>query len=303
MNNIFEKYSLPNVVENISNEIVKFCMPKYKWWKADRIRTKSTRSRKNFCEILEMSPRTKTQDFNVNKIRIKLVFVPSADYVGSSGYCFTFDKEEPPRKFKGYKSLYPKETERGFEIGIEIRVFIPNKIEIKQSDIKEEIRGVAVHELVHMYQSIKLHEKEINYEDYAATNTVLHTLDFLPSGKAREFLNLLYICLTRSETSAYLAQSHIKGGSDWHEYLAWFKSRPEEKVIEDVRKDLSKHRISDDVLMETWLEGEAENESEYYFSNLETIDDILNWGYDVINKRKNYLSKKIGKIQYQKIKK
>ena len=297
---IFEKYALSHSIETMSQEIVKFCMPKYKWWISERVKSNNVKSRKNFCEIFEFSPRSKTEDFNINKIKLKLVFVPCLDYIGGSGYCFTFDKEATPKKLKGYKALYPKETERGFEIGIEIRIFVPTNLKVKLVEVKDEIHGVAVHELTHMYQSIKLHKKEINYEDYSSTNTVLHMLNFIPAGLANDFFTLIYICLTKSETSAYLAQSHTKMGTYWHEYLTWFKSKPEERIIEDVKNSLSELKISDEIFLETWVEGEEENESEYYFSELTELDDILNWGYDVINRRKNYLTKKIGKIEYQK---
>lgn len=303
---IFEKYSLPKSVEDLSKEIVKFSMPKYRWWikNANIRRGRGIKMGRSFSEIFEMTPRVISNDFKISKVRLKLAFVPSRSdqSVEGSGYCFTFNKDYvAPKKSIGYKTLYPKETDRGFEIGVEVRIFIPVGHPYKSSDVSAEILGVAIHELTHMYQSIKLHQKEIDYEDYTSTNTILGMLDYLPGGETRDFFNLLYICLTKSETAAYLSQAHTNTGDYWFRYLDWFKSRSEDKVISEIRKDLAKNRISDEKFLEKWVESEEDNGTEEYFSNLTEVDDILSWAYDTINRRKNYLTKKIGKITYHKM--
>jgi hypothetical protein len=302
-----EKYSINNTIDQISQEIVDICMSKFDWWNKEGRKRKYTRGLKpgNFVDIFYFIPKTKDRKFNISRMNIKLVFVLSADVeINSSGYCFTFGEKTNPKKNK----LSPKDTTLGLEVGMEIRIFVPrrSKKDFTQ-DVIEKIYEIGSHELTHLFQSYKIDQKGFLYEDYEVTTTILDfSYDIIGrysggnSNLFNVFTSLMYICLTKSETDAYLAQAGSKSNSGdfWVEYIDWFRSKSKSRILKNIKQEIESE-ISEKDFIEILHKVAEKNNAD--FSSIETIDDFLEWGYDVINRKKNYLIKKVGKIKYQKL--
>jgi len=302
-----EKYSINNTIDELSQEIVDICLPKFEWWYHEGRKRKHSKGLKpgNFVDIFNFKPKTKDRKFDIHRMNIKLVFVLSADdEINSSGYCFTFGEKDNPKKNK----LSPRYTPKGIEIGMEIRIFVPRKSkEDFTQDVIEKMYEIGSHELTHLFQSYKIDQKGLTYEDYEVTSTILEFSSdivqrYTGGGNLfNVFTSLMYICLTKSETDAYLAQVGSKSntGDFWVEYIDWFRSKSKSRILKNIKQELESEGISDEEFIKILYRDANKNEAD--FSSIETIDDFLEWGYSVVNRKKNYLLKKVGKAKYQKM--
>ena len=283
---LFERYSLPDSIESISNELVEIISEKFDEWVMRK-------SLANWSNRVDFKPSRVFDDFPVNivKCRLKFLVVKSYNKFTCSGFSSTFSDTE--------SELKPEIVGDKVNIGIQISIFIPyNKKSFKIDEVKE-MEDIILHELLHSYQSYKkkiLGHKE-NPEEDIISNSYAGAIDTAYKHKVYTYLNVLYLTSNKSEMNAHLAQTWKKGGDYW---LKWFNllynmSFEEFMMLSD---GVDKEKFYK-TFMNTYNSFE-EGERQQKILNFKNYEDILKFFWDKFQRNKSYIRKKINKIKYSK---
>lgn len=293
---LFEKYSLPDVVESLSQEVTNFVCKNFDRWL-------SRKSLANYSEIHQFTPIQKTRDFPVSIIKVKTIYVLSDKYgdIVSAGRGFLF-RDENDKSYTPMSSTIKKNG--SLEIGIEIKVYVDrNKKSFSYDEIKESIDPIVVHELLHTYQFYKEKLKKI---DSAQKTWALGLViaDFIYAYMDLDnfcgFLRLAYILTDKYETSAYLSMLHSKEGDNWTNYLEYTKMSYED-LLEIIGDELVEAGYTKEDVYESFMDrhnGYCKTiESKQDKINAKNFDELIYYLYEIVMYRKNNLIKKINKVK------
>jgi len=289
-----ERYSLPEAVYELNQELVDFISSEFSKWQLDRS--------KNLSDYYFLNVKTKSDDFPVNRIKLKLVITNTEDYgdfntTGLSHYSTTDDVLLKPM-IKANKK---------FDLGIQIEIMVSEDADPSPEEVKREIESVCAHELFHSYQGYKRMSKSKNEfsGDALSFNLghVLHQLymfaysvDFL-----NELINLTYVVLTGDETSAHLAQLHTKSATafEWMDFFNKFKRMDYNQILNLCRQGVKNSNVSREEVFEKFVQCMKEAGTNTKKMTMKNFDDMVEFFYETIKEKEDYMTRKIAKIQHQ----
>lgn len=274
-NFILEKYSLPDSCYEVSDLIFKFITSKLELWKKT--------SNQNFKINSQIIPDKVYQDFPINKIKIGLEFVSNPVWKGF---------KSKSHHFGSAGLLKPKIYENGMlDIGLEFKIFLPK--EITEEKLKKYLIGNIYHEVLHSFQSFKKETKgikEVISNEVSFLNLIRKDWATLQNPHLSAFIRFAYITSNRNELDAFLASMHSPFNKE--------RALKEYHLLFDLPEDELKTKILNEVKDEsTFVKSLNKSGRESFwkerFSNFE---DFFNHYWNRIQRRKDYLFKKISKI-------
>ena len=300
---LFEKYSQPDSVRKLSEEILNFIKIEFDKWYFKK-------SLANYSNSYVIEPPFKEEDFPVTLIELGLSFIIS-------------DKWGINREGRCWKTIIKRNGDLNMDIAV--KMYIPkykNSIDDDQIDIT--LLDILMHEIQHAYRSYKLQKNKIKNNNHKDEKDRLYSHYILDirndiekyiheiakkSSKntksvriklkndfdyniINDFLISAYICSSKNEMSSYLSQMYANGGDFWVVDFLKISSIS----FEDIYKSFEPYSSI------VYRNYNKNYENSWDPKDYEEISkSVIRQFYDLIQKNKNYLYKKIMKIKYQKI--
>lgn len=285
-----EKYSLPNAVESLSKVINKFTLDKFNWWWMRN--GLANYSEHHVLKISEINP-----DFPVSKVNLQLEFVVSEKFgLNRTGMSYTY--------FSTNKKMKPRIYKDGTTgIGISVKLYVPkDKKSYNEEELKDLIDDVITHELFHSFQAYKLESKgikDVRGYDYKLSRILLHfidlTFDFDFLGR---LFNTAYVCASNEETLAHLSEIHTKEGAHWKKVFLEIYRKSFNQVLNKVKREI---KVSDYMkIVDHFNELLDESFPGENHKKFETFEEIIKFLYDIIDKKKEFIFRRIARANYSK---
>lgn len=270
---LLERYSLPDSVLELSEEILYFILNKIKTWQNNKNSTLKIDT--------SLTPSKIREGFPVNKVKLRIELVECSSWKGFSSKSFTFEASGPLKP-----KLYDNKM---VDLGLEFKFFLSKTT--TNEEIIQNIEGNIYHEVLHSFQSFKKKEKGKS-EKIDNINNFINSIrrDWYKSPNLSSFLRLSYATSTRKELDAFLASM-----VSTHSKVRYLKIM--EEVFSITKEDLKRKILSEINDIKSFIRYVNKKASDsFYERRFKSFDDFFEFFYSNIIKRKKYLFRKISKI-------
>lgn len=258
-----ERYSLPDSVQSISDELFNVIVRK----------SKST--------TFDFIPKDRNNDFPVNKVKVKLILTQSKE----------FRFKGASHVFGSPNTLRPKlHSNKMVDIGIEIEIKLPIGKSI--SDYKDTIQGLLYHEILHSFQSYKKELKGERHEPSSLSFTIMELRNTLNLKTWTKFLKLVYITSSKEELDAGLSSTQVP---IWNSYYKNLYKEIYDNYTKDELKRILIKELKDDTssFVKLYNKISSKYKSNKYIEFNKLFEDL----YKLPLLRKKYIERKLAKTK------
>lgn len=280
---ILEKYSLNNSVDELSQEVIEFILDKFDWWL-------NRKGLANYSEIHKFNPIGKYDDFPVDVVKVKTEFVviKRGEHFGSMG-----------RAYYGYKTKQkwsPTIRKDGTIMpSIAIKIFVPfNKKSFEREKNKKIIEHTVIHEITHCFQYYRDHLAGQKTKNIPPTKKMI--IDFLDIIERQtdyyflyNFLIQNYIISEDYEIHAYL--SEIYSDTDWVISFYKFYKMSYDEILKRIKGEIKNSVNTEEIVLKAYNKCAKNNG----VKEAKDLNEMVKFLYDNFSRKKEYVFKKVAK--------